>query len=618
MSSRAALLRAPVPLTARALGWLLLAPATAACTPLAEPEPVVLELRSVLPRVSEGVYLNEPLVFYFSDALDRSSVTSSSVSIKGPGGRSARGRFEVDGDSLRFVPARVYARELDDGGFAPGTRYEVRLAGFPDPGALRSASGAPLAHGWSWSFLTVPSDEGAVFQDDSPQRGSPLVVADTSLTEQEPVLLACGEPLDPSTLRDEDFRLLSGQDVLRVVTRLVPRPDRPDLAPIAPGGAWIELSPLEPLQAGRTYRVAVAPDLALRDYGRNPIWFQEADSREIRVTPAAAARRGEHRESFLDTTLRSPLVPPAYGARRPDGAAYWSDEGSVRVRFPAAAGTGADGEVELRPNDERVDVHATRLVLPESGECRLAGAGTIVLRSQTSLRLSGRLLRATGWAEEKEGEREKRRQEGDAETGFDDSGMIARTGSTLSAFLESARASGTPWTVLVAGGDVVLDGDLSFDTPVLCAAGGVVRVTGTLTHPPNEFWILGEGGGSRLERAPLVMDEPLENPLVVPLELAVLSGPLPRSGGRVRRWLEADVRGHAGSGSYRVRFVAEPEGPAGFDRAQPVDVLRLLDAPQIRFWIQLTVQPRSGPAVIAAPWDPPFVDEVTLTWEVDE
>jgi hypothetical protein len=151
----------------------------------------------------------------------------------------------------------------------------------------------------------------------------------------------------------------------------------------------------------------------------------------------------------------------------------------------------------------------------------------------------------------------------------------------------------------------------------LCVAGGVVRVTGNLSHPPNEFWILGEGGGSRLERAPLVMDQPLENPLVVPLVQAVLSGPLPRSGGRVRRWLEADVRGQAGGGSYRVRYVAEPVDAAAFAQAQPVDVLRLLDAPQIRFWIELTM-PERGEKTHHMPWDPPFVDEVTLTWEVDE
>jgi hypothetical protein len=575
-----------------------------ACAPLAGPAPGVLELVQRLPKVSDGVLLNEPLELYFSDELDRASVTSYSVRITDERGRQARGSFEVEGDSLRFVPAPVYKRDLSDGGFRPGTRYGVELVGFPDPACLRAARGGPLAGTRRWAFrtVTVGGPQGAVaFRDATPEHGSPLKPPRETIVQGEQLILRCDEPIDPSTLDDDDFvirQTLSAAgvqvpDAEPVPVSLFLRP--PEAG--SPEAAWLELLPARPLEPGG-YRIEAAPQLSLRDYGGNLIWVPPMPKwGEFRVVGGPRNERNLYRERFLDTVRRSPVAPPATDLGVPDGTACWDGDGAVRIRYPLAAGDGADGPVELAPREPRADVRATRLELEDGAECRLAAEGLVVLRAQGRLRIGGRLRRILP-----------------AGAGGPLSMKDSFAGQPLSEWLARASAAGEPWTVLVAGGDLVVAGELDVATPVLLVAGGVVRVSSARERwsvPANELWVLGEGGGRGLaaERAELVIDTPVVNPLAVPLHLAVLSGPVPPRG-KVLRWLGGTALGHSGAGRFRVRYLAVPRGSEGGD-GTPVlhDNPRFFeDASSIRFLIELVMEP-------GVPWDPPLVDELVLSYK---
>lgn len=600
------------------LATFVAALAPLACSPPVEPEASVLELTLRRPKVASGVLLNEEVIAYFSEELDPSTVTPTSVRIVDEHGRRASGRREVEGRELHFIPDPVYRADLSDGGFRPGTRYTVELRGFPDPGCLRALDGAPLASTVRWSFTTVSVEEGDVaFHDDTPGRGGALTMMTQTLVADgaaSSLLLSCSEPIDPSTVHDDDFLLThtgSGQTVgLRAALRAPPTERlRPEDILARPKAAWLELLPLERLEPGATYRLDIPPDHRLRDYGGHPVWVSIPPRKsQVRVAAGATRLPGSYRESFLDAARRSPIPPPA-GDRPWDGMAHWASSGRCGIRYPAAAGDGRDGAVELegRATDASlVDLQATTLSI--SGEVKLTAPGLVVLRSQGLLRVSGRLFRLAAGGD----------------TSSIPSMKDSFRGGTLSDWLTRARAEDPCWLVLIAGGDLVIEGDIGIDTPVLCVAGGVVRSSGAgeLTAE-NEFWILGEGRLSPrithknrpviAERARLVMDAPTNNPLVAPVSFAVMSGPLPPRG-KVVRWLAATVGGHSGRGGYRVRYLRDADLVPGQSAAglELVDDPRFLDdASPIRFLIELTLSPGG------VEWDPPFVDEIALSWEED-
>jgi hypothetical protein len=305
-----------------------------------------------------------------------------------------------------------------------------------------------------------------------------------------------------------------------------------------------------------------------------------------------------HCEHFLGTGNRSPLAVPGS-----DGTAWWGGEsGRVEVRFLAAAGDGRAGDVTLGASLASADLHAVRVQQPRDVVTELeAGAGCIVLRAQGSLRLEGTL----------------RRRGGHAELGD------FLPGETLSAWIARMQSERRPATVLVASGDVVVAGKIDLDGPLVIAAGGRVRLVGESTPYASSLYVIGDRGGhgsfdsSQLHSivtiltAPLILDPPRENPLVVPLTFAVRSSPIPRQG-RVRRWhpLQVPPGGRAGAGAWRVRFVGERKAGAGSGELLVDDPMLLDDCPTLSLQVELRVEP-------GATWDPPWVDFVELSWEID-
>jgi hypothetical protein len=259
-------------------------------------------------------------------------------------GREARGRLAVDGDRIVFTPAPVLAHDLSDGGYLPGTTYFVELAGFPRPDGLRGASGVALQRNLRWEFRTVDlgGAQHVLFEDPSPERGSVVVLETTSLRPLQPIRLKCPEALDPSTLYSEDFTLDSrSEKAIPLVARLLANDE---------GGALIELRARDRVLAAGSYQLQPSEDVRLRDLGHHPLLYQVR--RPLRIEPGVAPDAGaptQHVESFTDERTRSPEAIDGV-----DGTAYWgrSDDpegrtGKVEVRWPAAAGLGAEGEVSL-------------------------------------------------------------------------------------------------------------------------------------------------------------------------------------------------------------------------------------------------------------------------------
>ena len=597
-----------------------------------QPEARVLSLEAVRPTDAQGVFLNEELVFTFSAPVDPSSVTAESLRIVSAGGEPARGEWTVRGRQARFQPSPTLARDLSDGGYRPGTRYTVTLSGFPRLGCVRGLEGEPLARARTWSFETVGTGgEQRLFEDASPARGQRVRLSPhrsmqmPEFEEGEPVLLFCDEPLDPSTLDEKQFWIVADQTprpVRRAADDYIPvrasfvRNDPESARDFLDPCAVIEFMPAHRLEAERQYWLRVArptsgdppfePATAgLTDFQGNRVWTTTPLNQGLRfrVTESPFERRSELKLSFLedDRTRFSPVEIPWA-----DGTAYWGTEGRIEVRYPAAAGSGADGEVSLGPQEPRVDVQATRLVLEQGRNCSLApGGGLRVLRAQGRLEIRGTLQRADTRRDQK---------------------MVFAEGQDLSTWLDRARESGEDWTVLIAGGDLVIDGSVSLDTPLLLVAGGWIRIDGSVecrvdpAAVPRPIHKLGRGGGLALDPltspANLVMDEPRpdQNPLRVALTFAALSSPIP-SGDQPRHWLRAVSGGHevrpAVQGApkpseYRVRFL-QSEGPLVEEEA--VIHPQLLKTPgAVRLLIELVVRPGQG-------WDPPSVDFVDLSWE---
>lgn len=625
-----------------------------ACGQPTPPEPETLRLLQIRPENPLGVYLDEELVLHFSAPVDPTSVTHASLQVVDTAGRAARGRIVVEGAQVRFEPAPVLSATLVDGGFAPATDYELRVLGFPALDGVRSVEGAPLSTSVRLSLRTVqPGVDRRAFRPRLEERPRPLRFfpgpsADGRwpMGPLDSIYLDCDAPLDPSTIVDANYELVDeiGRTIAvraRVLENAAhaavrARPNKARLVGDAdawrrePRAALLELTPLSPLAPGRYSLRLVPRTLAPRLNARLnraplglPVPLVTLEARDTRpldtsgrvvwdravsaVTVTVLERGWEGprnlvAEDFLDTRLRSPVAVEA------DGTAAWRGDGRVSVRFPAAAGDGRAGELVLSDRVETTDIHSVRLVQPAGMTTRLPSqAGPVVLRTQGSLRVAGNLVRQAGAGS------------------LVDPARVAAPDLTLSlsAWLQALQvapaAPSSNWTVLVAGGDLIVEGRIAVSTPLLLVAGGMIRISGEVqAGGEDQILRLGDGGGAGVMASVpewLVLDEPLLNPLRQPLTWAVRSGPIPQRG-VVREWLWGNAFGSSptprGSGLYtrpgsggtwRVRWIGLGAGqPARLDP-------RFVTPPgPLQLQIELTVQP-------GGVWDPPWVDRVEAAFE---
>ncbi len=609
---------------------LVMAGVAGACGPSA-PAPEVLRMISFRQEGEVGVFLNETLVFHFDREPERTSLTPESVRVVSEGGEVARGKLELQGSKVLFVPVIPSRTDLADSGLLPGTRYTVVVSGFPNPDGVRARDGAPLLRTRVLSFETIDpaasTVPGPLFVDDTPDRAAPLRLLTQVLGPVDPIVLACDEAIDPRTLFSTDFKLYS----TRVTTEEKPEviSVRASLRQNSREGARIELRPtdaddnLRGLVVGQ-YQLWVQPgESRLRDLAGHavlPVWLSEPRAGFLTVAkpdPRSGVR--SHIEEFLDPRRRSPA-----SVENVAGTAHWAD-GTVTVRFPAAAGDGSDGVVRLEGDEPARDVNAVDLAVATSTTARLTADGLVVLRSQGRLVVEGNLVRDSEGIQ-------ARSQElghdsytewhqwlfGEVRVAWNVPGMEFERGESLSLWLERARELDPDWTVLIAGGDLRVNGVIWTDGPVLLVAGGWIRISGEVRSRPGEYWSLGDVGQS-LRSAPahanLTMDAPDLNPLAVPQTWAVLSAPI-RPPHRLVRWLPSRLRLENRGGDVRVSFIGERDLPSGaIEEVGPVDSPVLLeDCEVIRLRLDLTLP--SG--AVTAPWDPPVVDAVEVSWDTAE
>ncbi len=588
----------------RGLRWAL------ALVPLAcsRPAPPAgwIELEQVRPRLKVGVFLNEPLTLHFSGAVDQASITRESVLVRdAERGSLARGRLEVQDGTVRFLPDLPMSPGLADAGFQPGSRYDVEVRGFPALDGVRAVDGRPLVATYRWSFETASQgQEGTrvqLFDDRTPLWGAPLRPRSPTVQVDRALILECEEPLDPRTLAAAGFRLRpeGTGNWIPLDARLIANVDEGERPSV--GRTQLELHPRTPL-APRSY-ILTQERGGLRDFGGNPVLLHGERGPELRIEVIPAGPSALHVESFLGTEGRSPVAVP--GA---DGTARWSGDGLVRVRMPLAAGDGRAGRVELVGEWAERDLHAISLEVPAGRLATLGGAGPVILRAQGSLVVDGRLSRA-GSGPSALGE------------------LAAAPGETLTGWLGRLQDLEAAWTVLIAGGDLVIRGELDVEGPLLLVAGGLIRApsSGRVRSGVGHVRLLGDGGGPGLPstagRIALVLDEVRSNPLREPLLFAVLSGPIPAAGG-VTRWLDSRVTAEQRDGRLEVLFV-----PDHAPLEEPVEawgahahVAALTDTPRLRILVRLEVGPppeRDSRAADgeAAPWNPPVVDDVILSFE---
>ncbi len=611
-----------------ALAGILVVSVLAACEPRSQDAGLVLS--SFRQAERSGVGLNETLVFHFSAELDPTSITPESLSIVGPDSERARGQFQVHKDRLEFHPELPLQRDLMDGGFVPGASYRVEVQGFPRPDGVRSLTGAVLARTVRTWFRTVAADDrSSPFLDPGTGRVQEyLRPIDHELAPLEPIRLRFPEALDPRSVLPARFQLRgypeagATEEFEEIPLRLrlvVNRRDGAELE-LRPGDPAIQAPAFRALDPGRYFLWMKQEDEPLRTLGNRPLpsW-----NRPLEFTVRVSSQRVEL-ETFDTRHRRSPELP-----EDSDGTAYWGD-GVVRVRFPLAAGTGLDGPTVLEGVEDRVDIQATRLRVDPGTSCELRGSGTVILRAQRSLEIYGSLRRQAERSELARGAGEShtewRRRTLEAEgwvvppmsTDFRLDGATVEATRTLTDWLGSVVERGHAWTILIAGGDVRIHGTLEVDGPVLIVAGGWVRVPGRVES--REAWRSHDGGGGFLpaaELAPLLIDEPQNNPLIEPLRLAVLSDRIRPPRG-VARWRSGRARGEAGQGRFTLRFLGERDVDSVRGAALvtevfgPVDDVALLEGCEaVRMRIELVVP--AGSADL--PWMPPRVDEVELRWD---
>ncbi|MFT7541919.1 MAG: hypothetical protein ACI9K5_002894 [Gammaproteobacteria bacterium] len=621
-------------------------------------EPATLGLLGFSQADGRGVRLNETLRFQFSQSVDRASITGSSFAVEGPNGEPVRGTVQQRASTLQFVPDLPLRDDLIDGGLLPGRTYTVRLLGFPAPDGIRGVGGEPLSQSFVFHFKTAGAGgDDAVFVP--PISGELPLFFDCKQQLLEPldeIRLEAVEGLDPRSIHNGVFELYAAEassDTEAIPLRAQLRQNRSDYSEVVLQRIADLKYPdtLLALEPGEYYLWQVPhsePFVTLGSLPVTPVWIASGETvLKLRVV---AAKVESEREEFDTLSSASPILADGV-----DGRAYFDGGGEVRVRFPAAAGSGEAGSIADLSRvlmdigaEERVDLHATGMLLPKGPLIDLSDrVGPVILRAQRGMRINGILRRrqsttnlAPGssledWIRPRSFELTRALQALEVHQGAVARGDLpeeqasattmalearlasARDALTLTRFLGEALAAEVPWTILVAGGDVVVDGEIDVDGELLIIAGGWIRVGGRVSA--GEVWATPGGGGDFgvlhdvPHEVPLVLDEPLENPLREELRVAIVSRSIRPQGG-VEEWLGLKISADEGAGQARVSVIGERQlGPRSKEKLGPVDSLNLLKGwTSLRLVVELVIPPGPGP------WDPPRLDAVEVTWKAPE
>jgi hypothetical protein len=597
---------------------------TAGCMPEpAPPEP--FRVSRFWQAGERNVSLNDLLVFDFSAELDRISITegedlgTGSLRVLDSNGTPARGTLTVHAKQLVFRPRLPRLADLSDGGLRPGTEYTVELVGFPRPDGIRSLWNGPLESTQRMGFRTALRDGEQPLFDSNWELGggwARMSLERQRIAASDAISIVSSYAIDPRSLSAEEFVLtylddkgeLQRDDVIALHPRIVE--NRRLTGSVGHEAlARVELVPERALRLGSYILTRVTPHLQnLRgEILEMPIPIQ---GQLIEVEPPAIGR-GEIR--FLRSKSGRP--DEALGS---DGSVFCAtDESGASLRLLYAAGDGSDGVLE-DPADWAIgsDLRTSRVELEAGSVLDLSDrSGCVVLRAQGTLSLNGSLRRDLGeavpWSDATPFSNESGRQE------------------ALGEWIERMQSLGEPWTVIVAGADLRIAGQLDVAGPLLLVAGGAIRVSGGGRVRGQVVYKSGFGGDNigQVHDAQLELRAPRDNPLVEPLCYGLLTRPFrPQSG--VSSWLEASLDGELGGARLNLQFVGLRDLPGGgVQEVGPVASLdQLIDCQGLRLLLLLTVPAAELGAggerallVPATPGDPgnwiaPVVRRVHLSW----
>lgn len=596
------------------------------------PKPVEAESLRLSAFRQDGdrnVYLNEPLVLDFSEELDPLSITESrngesgSLRVLDPHGVPVPGTLSVNGRQILFQPRLPLLADLSDGGFRPGTEYRVLLAGFPRPDGLRSQAGAPLERSLALGFRTaLASNTKPLFDPFLELGGGParMLLEGSRLAPSDPITIVGTHGVDPRSLSAREFALTPWDDLEAPATLIVLHPRLVLNQGRTQRGreeylSRIELVPERALGIGRFVLTRVEHRLLSLD-GQTFLMPVPIQGLQIEIAPAPI---GRHMISFRDAKWSRYDEAPGT-----DGSLLPAPDGTgLSLRFLAAAGSGAAGQV-LGPEAWQggADPQATGLRIDAGRELDLSErSGCVVLRAQGRMSLEGSLRRrlraGAAWSAVEP-----------FSAGLDPGdpqapGPAKEPGSeqawSLQAWIERMQQLGEPWTILVAGGDLVLSGEVDVEGPLMLIAGGVIRVLEGGLVRAQAVYKSREGGDNigRVLNAPLRLDPPPSNMLAEGLVYGLLTRPFRPQGG-VRAWLRSSVEAELGSARLDLQFIGLRDRPGGgTTEVGPVaDVAQLIDCQGIRLLVLLSLPAADEQTATpgASPWVPPLVRQVTLEW----
>src|SRR4029077_7648090 len=129
-----------------------------------------------------AVAVNTPISATFSEAMDPATITSTTITLTGPGATPMSGTVTYAGSTATFTPAAV---------LTTSTLYMATITtGAKDP------TGAALAATFGWTFTTAPPP---TVVSSIPANGATAVAVNT------PISATFSEAMDPATITATTF-----------------------------------------------------------------------------------------------------------------------------------------------------------------------------------------------------------------------------------------------------------------------------------------------------------------------------------------------------------------------------------------------------------------------------
>jgi hypothetical protein len=163
---------------------------------------------------TDGVALNQIIVFEFSEEVVGSSVSPATMQIRlSPANAwQVPGDYNISGNIVEFFPRLPNQPDLSDSGLKPGKTYEIRLPGWPKTNTLTNADGDPLADTYKASFATAIASSPNLYIDYNPDEPPHVVSVNpkpdaVGVPQAIDIELTFSEPLDPATVTTSNVTL---------------------------------------------------------------------------------------------------------------------------------------------------------------------------------------------------------------------------------------------------------------------------------------------------------------------------------------------------------------------------------------------------------------------------